>query len=309
MAYGQTLVSILLDHPAGPAAPIRFSRTAHKDAKEPSQLLSTLQCTGQRHLINKLQMPANRNTIRQPRNLDAERLQQPRNVHRRGFALGVRIGGEDNLLGLLLRAVLGDLAQAVKALKLRYAVITSPDRDDLKDGGAKHFAAVISELRKAVEGIKVEILVPDFKKKEAIALQILSETPPDVFNHNIETVPRLYRVARPGASYEGSLSLLRSFAEQNPHIPTKSGLMLGLGETDEEVMEVLGDLRCHKVDRVTIGQYLAPSKAHLPVRRYVSPQDFELWHHRALEMGFKSVHAGVFVRSSYHASDDSLKTR
>ena len=163
-------------------------------------------------------------------------------------------------------------------------------------------------LRKAVEGIKVEILVPDFKKKEAIALQILSETPPDVFNHNIETVPRLYRVARPGASYEGSLSLLRSFAEQNPHIPTKSGLMLGLGETDEEVMEVLGDLRCHKVDRVTIGQYLAPSKAHLPVRRYVSPQDFELWHHRALEMGFKSVHAGVFVRSSYHASDDSLKT-
>ena len=201
------------------------------------------------------------------------------------------------------------LAQAVKALKLRYAVITSPDRDDLKDGGAKHFAAVISELRKAVEGIKVEILVPDFKKKEAIALQILSETPPDVFNHNIETVPRLYRVARPGASYEGSLSLLRSFAEQNPHIPTKSGLMLGLGETDEEIMEVLGDLRCHKVNRVTIGQYLAPSKAHLPVRRYVSPQDFELWHHRALEMGFKSVHAGVFVRSSYHASDDSLKTR
>ena len=168
---------------------------------------------------------------------------------------------------------------------------------------------MISELRKAVEGIKVEILVPDFKKKEAIALQILSETPPDVFNHNIETVPRLYHVARPGASYEGSLSLLRSFAEQNPHVPTKSGLMLGLGETDEEVMEVLGDLRCHKVDRVTIGQYLAPSKAHLPVRRYVSPQDFELWHHRALEMGFKSVHAGVFVRSSYHASDDSLKTR
>ena len=138
------------------------------------------------------------------------------------------------------------VAQAVKALKLRYVVITSPDRDDLKDGGAGHFAAVISQLRKNVEGIEVEILVPDFKKKEDVALRILSEMPPDVFNHNIETVPRLYRVARPGASYEGSLALLKAFAEQNPHIPTKSGLMLGLGETDEEVMEVLRDLRLHK---------------------------------------------------------------
>ena len=181
------------------------------------------------------------------------------------------------------------VAQAVKALKLRYVVITSPDRDDLKDGGAGHFAAVISQLRKNVEGIEVEILVPDFKKKEDVALRILSEMPPDVFNHNIETVPRLYRVARPGASYEGSLALLKAFAEQNPHIPTKSGLMLGLGETDEEVMEVLRDLRLHKVDRVTIGQYLAPSKAHLPVRRYVSPQNFDLWRQRALEMGFKTA--------------------
>lgn len=201
------------------------------------------------------------------------------------------------------------VAQAVKALKLRYVVITSPDRDDLKDGGAGHFAAVISQLRKNVEGIEVEILVPDFKKKEDVALRILSEMPPDVFNHNIETVPRLYRVARPGASYEGSLALLKAFSEQNPHIPTKSGLMLGLGETDEEVMEVLRDLRLHKVDRVTIGQYLAPSKAHLPVRRYVSPQNFDLWRQRALEMGFKTAHAGVFVRSSYHASDDSLKAQ
>ena len=142
---------------------------------------------------------------------------------------------------------------------------------------------------------------------EAIALQILSETPPDVFNHNIETVPRLYRVARPGASYEGSLSLLRSFAEQNPHIPTKSGLMLGLGETDEEVMEVLGDLRCHKVDRSRSDNIWLPPRHIFPYDGMSALRIFELWHHRALEMGFKSVHAGVFVRSSYHASDDSLK--
>lgn len=201
------------------------------------------------------------------------------------------------------------LAQAIKALKLSYAVITSPDRDDLQDAGAGHFAAVISELRKAVPGIEIEILVPDFKKKESTALQILSATPPDVFNHNIETVPRLYRVARPGASYEGSLSLLEAFAKINPHIPTKSGLMLGLGETDDEVISVLKDLRAHGVARVTIGQYLAPSKAHLPVRRYVSPDEFIHWQQMALEMGFKKAHAGVFVRSSYHASDDSIKMK
>lgn len=201
------------------------------------------------------------------------------------------------------------LAQAIKALKLSYAVITSPDRDDLQDAGAGHFAAVISELRKVVPGIEIEILVPDFKKKESTALQILSATPPDIFNHNIETVPRLYRVARPGASYEGSLSLLEAFAKINPHIPTKSGLMLGLGETDDEVISVLKDLRAHGVARVTIGQYLAPSKAHLPVRRYVSPDEFIHWQQMALEMGFKKAHAGVFVRSSYHASDDSTKMK
>lgn len=197
------------------------------------------------------------------------------------------------------------LAQAVKALGLKYVVVTSPDRDDLRDGGAGHFAAVIAELRRVVKGIEVEVLVPDFKKKEETALGILSATPPDVFNHNIETVPRLYRVARPGASYEGSLALLKAFADKNPHIPTKSGLMLGLGETDDEVAAVLEDLRAHNVARVTIGQYLAPSKAHLPVRRYVSPEEFDRWRERALAMGFEKAHAGVFVRSSYHASDDA----
>ncbi len=197
------------------------------------------------------------------------------------------------------------LAQAVKALGLKYVVVTSPDRDDLRDGGAGHFAAVIAELRRVVKGIEVEVLVPDFKKKEETALEILSATPPDVFNHNIETVPGLYRIARPGASYEGSLALLKAFANKNPHIPTKSGLMLGLGETDDEVVSVLEDLRAHKVGRVTIGQYLAPSKAHLPVRRYVSPEEFDRWRERALAMGFEKAHAGVFVRSSYHASDDA----
>lgn len=198
------------------------------------------------------------------------------------------------------------LAQAVKALGLKYVVVTSPDRDDLRDGGAGHFAAVIAELRRVVKGIEVEVLVPDFKKKEETALEILSATPPDVFNHNIETVPRLYRVARPGASYEGSLALLKAFADKNPHIPTKSGLMLGLGETDDEVAAVLEDLRAHNVARVTIGQYLAPSKAHLPVRRYVSPEEFDRWREKALAMGFEKAHAGVFVRSSYHASDDAV---
>lgn len=198
------------------------------------------------------------------------------------------------------------LAQAVKALGLKYVVVTSPDRDDLRDGGAGHFAAVIAELRRVVKGIEVEVLVPDFKKKEETALGILSATPPDVFNHNIETVPRLYRVARPGASYEGSLALLKAFADKNPHIPTKSGLMLGLGETDDEVAAVLEDLRAHNVARVTIGQYLAPSKAHLPVRRYVSPEEFDRWREKALAMGFEKAHAGVFVRSSYHASDDTV---
>lgn len=197
------------------------------------------------------------------------------------------------------------LAQAVKALGLKYVVVTSPDRDDLRDGGAGHFAAVIAELRRVVKGIEVEVLVPDFKKKEETALEILSATPPDVFNHNIETVPGLYRIARPGASYEVSLALLKAFADKNPHIPTKSGLMLGLGETDDEVVSVLEDLRAHKVGRVMIGQYLAPSKAHLPVRRYVSPEEFDRWRERALAMGFEKAHAGVFVRSSYHASDDA----
>ena len=197
------------------------------------------------------------------------------------------------------------LAQAVKALGLKYVVVTSPDRDDLRDGGAGHFAAVIAELRRVVKEIEVQVLVPDFKKKEETALEILSATPPDVFNHNIETIPGLYRIARPGASYEGSLALLKAFADKNPHIPTKSGLMLGLGETDDEVVSVLEDLRAHKVGRVTIGQYLAPSKAHLPVRRYVSPEEFDRWRERALAMGFEKAHAGVFVRSSYHASDDA----
>lgn len=195
------------------------------------------------------------------------------------------------------------LARAVKEMGLKYAVVTSVDRDDLLDGGAGHYAAVIAALRQAVEGIRIEILVPDFRGRLFQALEALSQTPPDVFNHNLETVSALYKTSRPGADYRHSLRLLREFKDAHPLVPTKSGLMLGLGETEKEVEAVLQDLLEARVDILTMGQYLAPSAAHLPVRRYVSPEEFHLWEEKALAMGFKKAFAGVFVRSSYHAAE------
>lgn len=194
-----------------------------------------------------------------------------------------------------------ELAKAVHALQLRYVVITSVDRDDLGDGGAAHFAACIKEVRAFNPDTKVEILVPDFRRREHKALQILCAQPPDVFNHNLETVPRLYRRARPGADYKGSLLLLRRFKTLNPSIPTKSGLMLGLGETDDEVRDVLGDLRDNSCDMLTLGQYLQPSRRHLAVDRYLSPYEFDDWRDYALGLGFYGVVSGPLVRSSYHA--------
>lgn len=195
------------------------------------------------------------------------------------------------------------LAAACRELQIRHIVVTSVDRDDLPDGGAEHFAQVIRALRNALEGIQVEILVPDFRGRMEPALDALTNTPPDVFNHNIETVPSLYKVCRPGGDYRHSLKLLKAYKKRNPQVLTKSGLMLGLGESEREVEEVLADLRENDVDIVTIGQYLAPSSAHLPVREYVSPAAFQAWQDKALSMGFSSAFCGVFVRSSYHAGE------
>ncbi len=199
------------------------------------------------------------------------------------------------------------LAEAVHALQLRYVVITSVDRDDLADGGAGHFAACIKQVRQSNPNTKIEVLVPDFRRREERALTILSAQLPDVFNHNLETVPRLYPRARPSADYEGSLLLLRRFKKLNPGSPTKSGLMLGLGETDEEVREVLGDLREHHCEMLTLGQYLRPSTGHLAVQRYVSPYEFEDWRDYALSLGFSQVASGPLVRSSYHADHQAAK--
>ncbi|OTQ73220.1 MULTISPECIES: lipoyl synthase [unclassified Gilliamella] len=193
------------------------------------------------------------------------------------------------------------LAQTIQEMKLRYVVITSVDRDDLKDGGASHFASCIQEIRLLSPNIKVETLTPDFRGCIDEAVAVLSENPPDVFNHNLENIPRLYKKIRPGASYEGSLKLLEVFKNQHPEIPTKSGLMVGLGETNEELIQVLKDLRSHGVTMLTLGQYLQPSKYHLPVERYVSPQEFEELKQTALAMGFTHAACGPFVRSSYHA--------
>ena len=193
------------------------------------------------------------------------------------------------------------LAQTIARLKLRYVVITSVDRDDLKDGGAQHFVDCIRETRRLCAETKIEILVPDFRGRAQRALAILSADAPDVFNHNIETVPSLYKKARPGSSYEHSLTLLASFKKCNPSIPTKSGIMLGLGESDEEVIETLRDLRAHQVDMVTIGQYLAPSQYHTPVMRYLSPEQYKYFGQIAKDMGFQNVASGFMVRSSYHA--------
>jgi lipoyl synthase len=193
------------------------------------------------------------------------------------------------------------LARAVAALGLQYVVITSVDRDDLPDRGAGRFAACIAAVRAASPATTVEVLVPDFRHRIARALDALEPALPDVFNHNIETVPRLYRAARPGADYRASLDLLAQFQRRHPHIPTKSGLMVGLGEDDHEVEAVLADLRAHGVAMLTIGQYLAPSAHHLPVRRYVSPAQFAHWAAHARALGFTSVASGPLVRSSYHA--------
>jgi lipoic acid synthetase len=194
-----------------------------------------------------------------------------------------------------------ELARTVAAMKLSYVVITSVDRDDLRDGGAAHFAACIRAVRAVSPGTQIEILVPDFRGRMAIAVDILSATPPDVFNHNLETVPRLYRQARPGADYANSLALLDAYKARNPQVPTKSGLMVGLGETDEEILEVMRDLRRHAVDMLTIGQYLAPSGHHLPVLRYVPPDVFKIYEDEARTLGFAHAACAPMVRSSYHA--------
>lgn len=194
-----------------------------------------------------------------------------------------------------------ELAQAIAEMGLSYVVITSVDRDDLKDSGAQHFANCISETYKYNPGIKVEVLVPDFRGRMEIALNILKETPPDVFNHNLETVPRLYKQARPGADYQWSLELLKAYKAKCPKVITKSGLMLGLGETNDEVKEVLRDLKAHDVDMITLGQYLQPSKDHLRVERFVHPSEFEELKLYAESLGFAQVASGPLVRSSYHA--------
>src|SRR5450759_4573506 len=193
------------------------------------------------------------------------------------------------------------LAATIAALKLGYVVITSVDRDDLRDGGARHFAACIRAVREISPQTRIEVLVPDFRGRLELALEILSAAPPDVMNHNLETVPRLYRQARPGSDYAHSLKLLQEFKARRPGIPTKSGLMLGLGETDEEILAVMRDLRAHGVDMLTIGQYLQPTAHHLPVLRYVHPDGFRALEQAAREMGFLHAAIGPMVRSSYHA--------
>ncbi len=193
------------------------------------------------------------------------------------------------------------LADAVATLGLKYVVITSVDRDDLPDRGAGHFVACIQAVREHSPTTTIEVLVPDFRHRIDVAIDILRAAPPDVFNHNIETVPRLYAAARPGSDYAASLELLQRFKAEFPALPSKSGLMLGLGETDDEVLEVMADLRAHDVDMLTIGQYLAPSQHHLPVRRYVPPQTFVELAERGRQMGFANVASGPLVRSSYHA--------
>ncbi|MFC3033768.1 lipoyl synthase [Pseudoalteromonas fenneropenaei] len=197
------------------------------------------------------------------------------------------------------------LALTIKDMKLKYVVITSVDRDDLRDGGAQHFADCIREIRKHNPGITIEILVPDFRGRMERALEILSATPPDVFNHNLETAPRLYKLARPGADYKWSLELLRRFKEAHPEVKTKSGLMVGLGEEMSEIEQVLRDLREHNVDMLTVGQYLQPSKHHLPVKRYVPPAEFDALKDYADEIGFVHAACGPFVRSSYHADQQA----
>lgn len=194
-----------------------------------------------------------------------------------------------------------NLARTVQAMGLNYVVITSVDRDDLRDGGAGHFVACIRALREACPELTIEILTPDFRGRMDVALALMEQAPPDVFNHNLETIPRLYKQARPGSDYQYSLDLLHQFKQRHPEVPTKSGLMLGLGETLDEVREVMRDLRAHEVNMLTLGQYLQPSPHHLPVARYVTPAEFDQLRRDGETMGFAHVASGPMVRSSYHA--------
>ena len=194
-----------------------------------------------------------------------------------------------------------NLAKTIAALKLKYVVITSVDRDDLKDGGAQHFVDCIRAVREFSPDTRIEILTPDFRGRVDRALEILVAAPPDVMNHNLETVPRLYKEARPGSDYLHSLKLLKEFKALHPGVPTKSGLMLGLGERDEEILEVMRDMRAHDIDMLTLGQYLAPSGHHLKVLRYVEPATFKMFEEEAMKLGFSHAACGPMVRSSYHA--------
>ena len=198
-----------------------------------------------------------------------------------------------------------NLARTVADMGLKYVVVTSVDRDDLRDGGAQHFVDCIGAIREHSPGTRIEILTPDFRGRMDRALEILKAAPPDVMNHNLETAPRLYRQARPGSDYAWSLNLLKRFKTFAPKVPTKSGLMVGLGETDEEILQVMRDMRAHDIDMLTIGQYLAPSAHHLPVRRYVHPDTFRMYEREAATMGFTHAAVGALVRSSYHADEQA----
>ena len=199
-----------------------------------------------------------------------------------------------------------NLSQAIAEMSLKYVVITSVDRDDLRDGGAQHFADCISSARQRIPELKIEVLVPDFRGRMEVALDILSDTPPDVFNHNIETIPSLYRKVRPGANYEWSLNLLSKYLSRNPTVPTKSGLMVGLGETKADIFNTIGDLRSSGVTMLTVGQYLQPSVDHLRIERFVHPREFEEYAEYALKIGFTHAVCGPLVRSSYHAEKQAL---
>lgn len=194
-----------------------------------------------------------------------------------------------------------NMAKTIAKLQLKYVVITSVDRDDLRDGGAGHFVECIRQTRALSPGTTIEVLVPDFRGRDDRALEILKAAPPDVMNHNLETIPRLYKEARPGSDYAFSLNLLKKFKALFPHVPTKSGIMVGLGETDDEILQTMRDMRAHNIDMLTIGQYLAPSTSHLPVRRYVHPDTFKMFEVEAYKMGFTHAAVGAMVRSSYHA--------
>jgi lipoyl synthase len=198
-----------------------------------------------------------------------------------------------------------NLAKTIAALRLKYVVITSVDRDDLRDGGAGHFVECIRQIRALSPDTQIEILTPDFRGRADRALDILKAAPPDVMNHNLETAPRLYKEARPGSDYQFSLDLLKRFKAEVPGVPTKSGIMVGLGETDEEILQVMRDMRAHDIDMLTVGQYLAPSGHHLPVRRYMHPDTFKMIEAEAYKMGFSHAAVGAMVRSSYHADQQA----